>query len=114
MARPHPSAPGRGSPTPSGSGSGSRTVLVMVLVLVLATCVALVLAQSAGVIDLPLLGGANGQSAPAVPATAPSAATLTATSDRLGTPPGSWDGYSPAKRSSSPVSIGPTRLRAST
>lgn len=114
MARPHPRARGRPSRAPSGSGAGPRTILVMVLVLVLATCVALVLAQSAGAIDLPLLGGANGQSAPAVPVTAPPSATLTATLDRLGAPPGSWADYRPAKRSSSPVSIGPTRLRART
>lgn len=62
---------------------------------VLAACVALVLAQSAGLIDLPLLGQPGGQAAAAQrsPAVAP---------------------YNPANRSSSSTSVGPTRLRAST
>jgi hypothetical protein len=40
-----------------------QPVLVVLLVLVLATAVALVLAQSAGVIHLPFLGGSGGSSA---------------------------------------------------
>jgi hypothetical protein len=65
------------------------------LVLVLATCVALVLAQSAGLIDLPLLGQPGGQAAGG--GRSPAVAS-----------------YSPANRSSSSTSVGPTRLRAST
>ena len=89
----------RGHPS-AGPGGWRRTVLVVVLVALLATCVALVLAQSAGLIDLPLLGPPSAQSG-----AAPGGVALPRTA-RLA--------YSPAKRSSSWAPIGPSWLRAST
>lgn len=92
-------------PPSVGRPSRRRTVLVALLVAVLATCVALVLAQSAGLIDLPVLGQANGQPGAAPPG---AGGVLRVAPGRAGPP------YSPAKRSSSSTSVASTWLRAST
>lgn len=79
-----------------------RTVATVALALVVATVVALLLAQSAGAVHLPLLGGTGGQPPGTGPATHPGAARAT----DAGQP-------TPANRSSSVTSTPPTRLRAS-
>lgn len=78
---------------------------MVVLVVVLAACVALVLAQSAGLIDLPLLGQPGGQAAAAQRSPGGQAAAQRSPAVAP---------YNPANRSSSSASVGPTRLRAST
>lgn len=79
-----------------------RTVATVALALVVATVVALLLAQSAGAVHLPLLGGTGGQP----PGTGPAAHPAAARAPDAGQP-------IPANRSSSVTSTPPTRLRAS-